>query len=788
MTRLGSADRALFAAVMLLWATAFGAQLRQLAHGRMGWVPLYLEGAASPQALPGVVEPWPPAAGDPPSELRAGDRIARVGAVDARGLGRVELTARLFAAAGPDLRVPLEVEREDGPHALTLALQPVAAWPWRTALLSLAFAGIGALAFRRGGSPARRAFFLSAVFYALHWSAFPGGGRLHTAFVMVLTALAPAVAGPMALRTVLYFPSEIALHGRAASLGPWLFALNGLFVFSWVFGFPLPPALGRPLALGGTLALIAALLVSMLVQYRRADAGGRRQLRWALLGLYVGLTGPALLAGLSLAVPPLWWVYHLSLCAVVALPIGLFIGLDRHHLLDVDRLIGAAASYSALVGIALAVLLGAAPSASAALSEATSLDPRTSQTLLAVALGLAIVPAHRALRPRLEQLLFRERHALERGIGRLQRDLDGCEKPEEVFDLLTTRLEELLRPDTVALYGLVDEVFAPLVARGRAIAPAFEAGGALPALLEQSAAPLDVVRLRRRGRRAGLAPGESAALDTMGVQLVVPLALDEELVAFLCLGEKESGDIYTETDRALLQSLADHVGAELRRFGEEATRREERAMMAKLRRYVPGSIAEELAAGGALEEGEREVTVLFVDVRGYTSFAQDRAAPEIFASVNRYTRAVSEAVRGQGGSIVEFNGDGMMAVFGAPEPQAHKEGAAVAAAREIVAGVPELPGARGELSAGVGIATGQAFVGNIQAVDRMIWTALGNTTNLASRLQQLTREVPAAIVIDRRTFELAGAEAVAFLPYVGAPIRGRMEREDVFLLPLLSAA
>jgi class 3 adenylate cyclase len=109
--------------------------------------------------------------------------------------------------------------------------------------------------------------------------------------------------------------------------------------------------------------------------------------------------------------------------------------------------------------------------------------------------------------------------------------------------------------------------------------------------------------------------------------------------------------------------------------------------MARLRRYVPGSIAEEIVGGGSLEEGEREVTVLFVDVRGYTGFAQDRAAPEIFASVNRYTRAVSEAVRGQGGSIVEFNGDGMMTVFGAPQALPQKERAAVLAAREIARAV-----------------------------------------------------------------------------------------------------
>src|SRR4030095_10685813 len=105
------------------------------------------------------------------------------------------------------------------------------------------------------------------------------------------------------------------------------------------------------------------------------------------------------------------------------------------------------------------------------------------------------------------------------------------------------------------------------------------------------------------------------------------------------------------------------------------------------RRFVPGAIAEEIAGGGSLEEGEREVSVLFVDVRGYTSFAERRGAPEIFAGVNRYTQAVSDRVLRHGGVVVEFNGDGMMAVFGAPRPLPRKEASATQAGREISAAV-----------------------------------------------------------------------------------------------------
>ncbi len=182
--------------------------------------------------------------------------------------------------------------------------------------------------------------------------------------------------------------------------------------------------------------------------------------------------------------------------------------------------------------------------------------------------------------------------------------------------------------------------------------------------------------------------------------------------------------------------------------------------------------------------------MLFVDLRGYTSFSESRRAEEIFSTVNRYTETVSQIVQKHGGSVVEFNGDGMMAVFGAPRELAHKERAAVEAGREIVEAVAALPvedtsGGETKLSVGVGIATGEAFVGNIQAVDRMIWSAIGNTTNLAARLQGLTRELDAALVIDSRTWERAQL-AADFEKRPEVPIRGRRETQDVYALPMRS--
>jgi len=86
---------------------------------------------------------------------------------------------------------------------------------------------------------------------------------------------------------------------------------------------------------------------------------------------------------------------------------------------------------------------------------------------------------------------------------------------------------------------------------------------------------------------------------------------------------------------------------------------------------------------------------------------------------------------------------------------------------------------------GVGIATGKAFVGNIQSVDRLIWSAIGDTPNLAARLQGLTGELNAAIVINSATRSGAGDATADFERHERGPIRGRRQTADIYVLLLV---
>src|SRR5262249_57359604 len=103
-----------------------------------------------------------------------------------------------------------------------------------------------------------------------------------------------------------------------------------------------------------------------------------------------------------------------------------------------------------------------------------------------------------------------------------------------------------------------------------------------------------------------------------------------------------------------------------------------------LRRYVPEPVAARLERGQPIEGGEREVSVLFVDIWGYTAYSEQQAAGTVFSMVNRYTEAVSEVIQRRGGTVVAFLGDGLMAGFRAPQPMPQHARAAVDAPRAVV--------------------------------------------------------------------------------------------------------
>jgi len=205
---------------------------------------------------------------------------------------------------------------------------------------------------------------------------------------------------------------------------------------------------------------------------------------------------------------------------------------------------------------------------------------------------------------------------------------------------------------------------------------------------------------------------------------------------------------------------------------------------ALFRTYVSPQLASGLEAHpelAVLGGEEREVSVLFADLAGFTAFSERRRADEVIAMLNRYWGATVPIVGEREGGVIErFAGDAIMVVFNAVQDQPdHAMRAARAAigmrdeVMQVAAERPDWPRFR------IGINTGRAVVGNVGAAGMRSFTAIGDTTNLSARLQAQAR--PGRIVISRATREAIGAAAE--VEQLGAlELKGKQAPVEAFVL------
>jgi class 3 adenylate cyclase len=192
--------------------------------------------------------------------------------------------------------------------------------------------------------------------------------------------------------------------------------------------------------------------------------------------------------------------------------------------------------------------------------------------------------------------------------------------------------------------------------------------------------------------------------------------------------------------------------------------------------YLDEDVARLILSGQFPPEGvELTVSIMFVDVIGFTSFAERAEAPEVVAALNALFEVMVPVVARHGGHVDKFMGDGMLAVFGAPEGYADHADRAVAAGLEIVRAVN---GGPGPLRIGVGINTGRVVAGSIGGAGRLNFSVIGDAVNVSARVEAATRDVGEDLLITRATCEALTRE----LPLASrgtVPLKGKAAPVEV---------
>jgi adenylate cyclase len=197
-----------------------------------------------------------------------------------------------------------------------------------------------------------------------------------------------------------------------------------------------------------------------------------------------------------------------------------------------------------------------------------------------------------------------------------------------------------------------------------------------------------------------------------------------------------------------------------------------------------GTYVDQEVAAHILEEGvdlageEVEVTLMFIDVRDFTGFAEQTPANEVVGAINRLFERIVPVIHGHGGRVDKFVGDGLLAVFGAPRRQPDHADEALAAALEIADVVGS--GEGGPLEIGVGLNSGTVVAGNIGGDRRYEFSVIGDAVNVAARVEAATRQTGDTVLLTDRTAALLHRERPELKVRPGLELKGKRDAVPVY--------
>lgn len=278
-------------------------------------------------------------------------------------------------------------------------------------------------------------------------------------------------------------------------------------------------------------------------------------------------------------------------------------------------------------------------------------------------------------------------------------------------------------------------------------------------------------------------------LPSMRSLMVTPLIDEGDVMGALTIFSEEI-DSFTLAHQHVLTILAGQAAVALEKARsleerEQAEVREVRVVRDLFQRYVSPSVAERLlqeASNLSLGGTRQAVSVMFADIRGFSTFSENLPPEQLVDILNQYLAIAVNAILSEEGTLDKFMGDAVMAFFNAPLAQADHDMRAVRAAlrmQQTIERYNRYVEPQNRLSFGIGIHTGEAVVGNIGTSQQMNFTVVGDTVNLAKRLQENAEG--GQILLSETTYE-AIKHAVTVRDLGLIEVKGRLSAEQIFEL------
>ena len=440
--------------------------------------------------------------------------------------------------------------------------------------------------------------------------------------------------------------------------------------------------------------------------------------------------------------------------------------MARYDLFDLRGMLRIGTIYGIITGIVVAAYAGAIAGIAVVFGQIEAdVNPIFPAAVVALAVVLFLNPVYLRTQALVDRVFFRQRLDVRRSMEQLADTMITALDLDRIAASISRTVDEAFHPVRQTL-AILDEPRGGFRVLSGSAGP-MGAGGfiavdsSLARHLADERQPLTRARHREDPELESCRDLCVAQMGALGVELVLPLVFRDRLTGILGLSEKRSGAAYSTDDLRLLRTLANQSAVALenaRAYADlqdanrdlgRALRRVEmlESIRANLAKFVPRTVRELIERAPEapeLAKREMDVTVLFVDIAGYTRLAERHDADRLNEAVERYFGAFLDEIMGHGGDINETAGDGLMVIFQDEDPESHARAAVETAlgivrrTREINLEVKDLPE---PIQFHVGVNSGSAQVGATKleaaAGARWTYTASGQVTNVASRLAAL---------------------------------------------------
>ena len=540
-----------------------------------------------------------------------------------------------------------------------------------------------------------------------------------------------------------------------------------------------------------TLFCVASLVFFVIYSTLRAStAAARQRARMILFGVTIGFLPAAIitLLVLNLKVDFPW---NFLVFFVVFFPASIAYSIVRHNLFEADTIIRRTVGYAVVTAVVVAAYVLVSVSFNVFFGGYRVAQSRAFPLVFTLAIILIFNPLRNRIQSLVDRVFFRKEYDYAAVVDKIGGAITSLLDLGEILNRLVRTFTEDMFIDTssVMLLSATGAEYEVCLSDGerkeKVERVVLKRDEPLIQIVEREKRELTKYDVVEDPRYKEICQQCIKDFEMLEASLMVPLVFQDEVIGLLNVGNKKSGKSYNTEDVNLLRMLAKQGAVAIKNARLADQMKAEEAVRANLARYLSPQVVDEVIKrdvqvnlGGA----RKVVTVLFSDIRNFTRISESMPPDQLVQLLNEYFTEMARIVFENQGSLDKYIGDAIVAVFGSliplrNAPQTAAEAAILMMKKMLTLNERWMDQYGLSMEMGIGINTGEVFLGNVGSPERMEFTVIGDTVNIASRFSGLAK--PRQILVTKETLmSLDSGTQCEELPPV--EVKGKTAKLEVY--------